>query len=133
MRENADPTQPIWLPRACRERPRGGRAAEQRDELAASHSITSSARASTAEGTSRPSAFATVKFTTRSNLVGCSTGMSPGFTPRRKRLRAAFERLEGRHDILRSPDFESGEFEAKRSGCRFHLAQLQYDKFIADI
>src|SRR5262249_3207911 len=30
--------------RACRERPRGCRAAEQRDELAARHSITSSAR-----------------------------------------------------------------------------------------
>src|SRR5262245_22859812 len=50
-----------------------------------------------------------------------------------KRLRAAFERLEGRHDILRSPDLESGEFEAKRSGCRPHLAQLQYGKVIADI
>ena len=33
------------LLRACRERPRRRRAAEQRDELAAPHSITSSARA----------------------------------------------------------------------------------------
>jgi DNA-binding transcriptional LysR family regulator len=31
----------------------------------------------------RPSAFAVVRFTTRSNRVGCSTGMSPGFAPRR--------------------------------------------------
>jgi hypothetical protein len=36
-----------WL-RACRERPRGHRAAEQRDERAALHSITSSARVSSA-------------------------------------------------------------------------------------
>src|SRR6266851_5320696 len=38
------------------------------------HSITSSARASGIGGTSRPSALAVVRFTTRSNLVGCSTG-----------------------------------------------------------
>jgi hypothetical protein len=30
-----------------------------------------------------PSAFAVVRLITRSNLVGCSTGMSPGFAPRR--------------------------------------------------
>src|SRR5262249_55048295 len=47
------------------------------------HSITSSARASSMGGTSRPSAFAVVRLMTRSNLVGCSTGMSPGFAPRR--------------------------------------------------
>src|SRR5215470_5022857 len=54
------------LLRACHERPRGRRSADQRDELAAfqAHSITSSARASTEAGRSRPSAFATVKFTT---------------------------------------------------------------------
>ena len=34
-------------------------------------------------GTVRPSAFAVLRLTTRSNLVGCSTGMSPGFAPRR--------------------------------------------------
>jgi hypothetical protein len=39
------------LLRARRERPRGRRAAEKRDELAAVHSITSSARASTLGGT----------------------------------------------------------------------------------
>jgi hypothetical protein len=32
--EHADPPQPAGLLRACRERPRGRRAAEQRDELA---------------------------------------------------------------------------------------------------
>src|SRR5262249_10844926 len=59
------------------------RTTEQRDELAAPHSITSSARASSVGGTSRPSAFAVIRFMTRSNLVGCSTGRSPGFAPRR--------------------------------------------------
>src|SRR6516164_3452560 len=39
-----------WLLRARSERPRGRRAAEQRDELAPPHSITSSAIASTFDG-----------------------------------------------------------------------------------
>ena len=47
------------------------------------HSITSSARASSVGGTVRPSALAVVRLMTRSNLVGCSTGMSAGFAPRR--------------------------------------------------
>src|SRR5262249_18322287 len=70
------------LLRARRERPRR-RAAEQCDERPPFHSITSSARASSVAGTIRPSALAVVKLMTRSNLVGCSTGMSAGFTPRR--------------------------------------------------
>src|SRR5712672_3917387 len=37
------------------------------------HSITSSARASSVAGISRPSAFAVIMLMTRSNLVGCST------------------------------------------------------------
>src|SRR5439155_10189160 len=45
------------LLRARRERP-GGRATEQRDELAPFHSITSSAMASTPDGMSRPSVWA---------------------------------------------------------------------------
>jgi hypothetical protein len=45
------------LLRACRERPRGSRAGEQRDELATPHSITSSVRASSIGGISRPSAI----------------------------------------------------------------------------
>src|SRR5215471_1256136 len=59
----------------------------QRDERAPlhlrGHSITSSARASTFDGTVIPSALAVVRLITSSNLVGCSTGMSPGFVPRR--------------------------------------------------
>src|SRR5262245_34925046 len=73
------------LLRPRRERPRR-RAAEQRDEVAtAAHSITSSARASTAAGMSRPRAFAVLRLTTSSYLVGACTGRSPGFSPLRMR------------------------------------------------
>src|SRR5262249_45157427 len=65
-----------------RERPRG-RAADEREECAPLHSITSSARASSVGGTSSPSAVAVVRLMMRSNLVGCSTGISAGFAPRR--------------------------------------------------
>ena len=47
------------------------------------YSITSSARASSVGGTVRPSTLAVIRLTTRSNLVGCSTGRSAGFAPRR--------------------------------------------------
>jgi hypothetical protein len=58
------------LLRACSQRPRC-RVPEQRDELPApDHSITSSARASSIGGTSRPSAFAVLRLTTISNFVG---------------------------------------------------------------
>src|SRR5262249_20940442 len=71
------------LLRPRRERPRG-RAAEQRDEIArAAHSITSSARSRNDSGIVRSRALAVVRLTTRSNLVGCSTGMSAGLLPRR--------------------------------------------------
>src|SRR3954470_274607 len=45
------------------------------------HSITSSARASSVGGTSRPSALAVLRFMTNSNFVGCSTGRSAGLAP----------------------------------------------------
>ena len=61
------------------------RAAEQRDELAPLHSITSSARASSVGGTSRPSALAVLRLMTSSNLVGACTGRSAGFSPLRMR------------------------------------------------
>src|SRR5262249_44199115 len=73
------------LLRPRRERPRGSRAAEQRDELAALHSITSSASASSLGGISRPSALAATTLMTSSYLVGISTGKSPGFAPLRMR------------------------------------------------
>src|SRR6266540_875581 len=76
------------LLRARGERPRG-RTAEQRDEFAAIHSITSSARASSVGGTSRPSALAVLRLTTSSNLTGAWTGSSLGFEP--WRMRSAYD------------------------------------------
>src|SRR6266576_3240682 len=49
------------------------------------HSITSSASASSVGGISRPSVVAVLRLITNSNLVGCSTGRSPGFVPLRIR------------------------------------------------
>src|SRR5262249_6903612 len=59
------------------QRPRS-RAAEQRYERAAFHSITSSARASSVGGTSRPRALAVLRLTMSSSLVDNSTGNSLG-------------------------------------------------------
>src|SRR5262245_26034848 len=49
------------------------------------HSITSSARASSAGGTVRPSAFAVLRLMLSSYLVGACTGRSAGFSPLRMR------------------------------------------------
>ena len=49
------------------------------------HSITSSARASSVGGTSRPSALAVLRLITSSYLVGACTGRSAGFSPLRMR------------------------------------------------
>ena len=51
----------------------------------APHSITSSARASSVGGTSRPRDFAVLRLMTSSNLVGCMTGSSAGLAPLRMR------------------------------------------------
>ena len=80
--ENADLTDVLVLLRARRERPRC-RASEQRDELAPFHSITSSVRNRSDSGIVTPSALAVVRLMTRSNFVGCSTGMSDGLVPRK--------------------------------------------------
>jgi hypothetical protein len=45
------------------------------------YSITSSARASNVGGTIRPSALAVFRLMRSSNVVGCSTGISAGFSP----------------------------------------------------
>src|SRR6516165_336561 len=73
----------VGLLRPRRERP-SDRAAEPRDEFPSSHlhSITSSARPSSAAGISRPIAFAVLRLTTSSNLAGYWTGNSLGFAPR---------------------------------------------------
>src|SRR5262249_22836537 len=79
--EVPDPGHSRRLLRACREWPRCRRAAEKRDELAPPHSITSSARASTVAGRSRPSALAVLRLMTNSYLEACSTGRSAGLAP----------------------------------------------------
>src|SRR5258707_14986509 len=61
--------------------PQSRRATEQRYELAAPHSITSSARAMSESGTVRPSALAVLRLITVSYLVGACTGKSTGFSP----------------------------------------------------
>jgi hypothetical protein len=45
------------------------------------YSTTSSARATKTYGIVRPRVLAVFRFTTKSNLVGCSTGVSAGFAP----------------------------------------------------
>ena len=83
--ELENPSHALALLRPRRERPRC-RAAEKRDEFAArSHSITSSARASTVGGISSPSALAVLRLITSSYLVGACTGKSAGFSPLRMR------------------------------------------------
>src|SRR5262245_27134527 len=81
--EHADAPHPLVLLRGRRERPRRRAAAEQRDELAASHSITSSARNRSVGGIVIPISIAVFRFTASSNLEGCSIGRSAGFVPRR--------------------------------------------------
>src|SRR6266436_5833583 len=71
--------------RACRERPRRHCAAEQRDELAAFHSITSSARPESGSGTVMPSPLAILRLIISSTFVDCWTGRSAGFSPLRMR------------------------------------------------
>src|SRR5262249_52138440 len=53
----------------------------RRNERAASHSITSSARARSVGGMSRASAFALLRLITNSYLVGSWIGRSVGFSP----------------------------------------------------
>src|SRR5262245_1147858 len=74
------------LLRGCGKWGHCARCPEQRDERAPQdHSITSSARASSIGGMSRPMAFAVARLITRSNFVAISTGKSAGFAPLRIR------------------------------------------------
>src|SRR5262245_28995275 len=73
------------LLRARHSRPRRRRAADQRDEFAPFHSITSSARTSTDAGTSRPRALAVLRLMTSSYFTGACTGRLAGFSPLRMR------------------------------------------------
>src|SRR5262249_42580853 len=85
--QHADARNPLALLRACRERPRDCRAAEERNEVAAlhlyAHSITSSASSRRSRGIVNPSVLAVLRLIASSNLVGCSIGMSPGLAPLR--------------------------------------------------
>src|SRR5262249_21800641 len=85
IHEHADASHVLRLLRPRRERPRSRRAAEQRDEIATPHPITSSAVASSLSGTVSPSALAVFRLMTSSYLVGACTGRSAGFSPLRMR------------------------------------------------
>src|SRR5262245_29737579 len=85
IRQETDAIDFASLLRTRRARPSRSRAAEQRYELAPLHSITSSARASSVDGTSTPSALAVCRLMTSSNVVACMTGRSAGFSPLRMR------------------------------------------------
>jgi hypothetical protein len=62
-----------------------GPSTQKPDELAAVHSITSSARASSSSGTVRPSILAVRWLMTSTSLVGACTGRSAGFSSLRMR------------------------------------------------
>src|SRR5207342_2750670 len=59
----------------------GGRYMSANRDDSRSHSITSSARVSIDGGTVSPSALAVLRFSARSNLVGCWIGRSAGLAP----------------------------------------------------
>src|SRR5262249_32132200 len=82
--QRTDPPHSLRLLRARHKRP-SGRAAEQRDELAPLHSITSSARPSSVIGKVRPSVLAVFRLITNTTFVDCITGSSAGFSPLRMR------------------------------------------------
>src|SRR6516165_2578554 len=69
------------------------------------HSITSSARASSVGGTSRPSTLAVLRLITSSYFVGTCTGRSAGFSPLRMRKGSRHDsKIFGeQHDVGRGP------------------------------
>src|SRR5262245_28430426 len=79
-RKDPDGPHPLALLRARRQRPRR-RAAESQDELAAPHSITSSARVSSVGGMLRPSVLAVLRLIASSVFVTCWTGKLAGVSP----------------------------------------------------
>src|SRR6266699_2499932 len=76
-----DAPHPLGLLRARIESPRDGRPAYERDELPPLHSITSSARASSIGGMSRPSAFAVLRLNAVWKCDGPRIGTSPALAP----------------------------------------------------
>src|SRR5262249_20827187 len=73
------------LLRTRSERPCSGSSTKKSDELAPSHSITSSAMESMLDGMTSPSALAVFRLMTNWYFVGACTGKSPGFSPLRMR------------------------------------------------
>src|SRR4030095_1221590 len=71
------PRRPVFRAR------RVGQHEAERDQHGRLHWMTISARATTDGGIVIRSAFAVFSLTTSSNVVGCSTGRSAGFAPRR--------------------------------------------------
>src|SRR5262249_48324298 len=61
----------------------GNQEGKKQRQSTARHWMTMSARATSDCGIVMPSAFAVFSLTTSSNVVGCSTGRSAGFAPRR--------------------------------------------------
>src|SRR5262249_27406780 len=87
---------------------RDHRAAEQRDELAVSHSITSSAATCSVSGTFRPSAFSFFRLMTNANLVGCKTGNSAGFSPLRIHVHPDMAIADARIDSVANCELSGG-------------------------
>jgi hypothetical protein len=77
---SASPPTPAVLPH-CREPTRCAISGCEQPQQIPSYSITSSARASRAGGTSMPSALAVRRFIRNSNFVGPSTGIKLGLVP----------------------------------------------------
>src|SRR5262249_13220822 len=97
--QQPDPPHALALLRARRERPRRSRAANERDELATLHSITSSARCCRCQGTSRPSDFAVLRLISNSNVTGAWTGSSLGFSPCAENYRPGHFRRTTEHPL----------------------------------
>jgi hypothetical protein len=97
------------------------RTAEQRDELAPSHSITSSASARRRSGTVRLSALAVLRLITSSNLVGCSTGSSAACAPLSS-LKSKGERNEYSSFFPLSRRFENTKARSWRFCSGFELS-----------
>src|SRR5262245_30147187 len=81
--QHRDPPYPVrrLRRRSARRKQPSSHTAEKHDERAPLHSITSSARPSSIGGTMRPIVLAVFRLITSSNLVGCWTGRSAGFSP----------------------------------------------------
>src|SRR6202022_4515587 len=85
------------------------------------HSITSSARASSVGGISRPSVLAVLRLITSSHLIGAWTGSSLGFAP--LRMRSAYDAARryssttlGQYEI--KPPSSAKKRDQKRGGPR---------------